>query len=150
MLAYSLNSRPSLASSPLPRCSFVLRPLSPQPIFGAYSPLACPPRRATRHSPIPHPLCFLTLAHSFAAENLTIPFISRNSALFPAKHPGGGWGRRAFGRIFGEERKSFRMRTCKNVSKQRTSTPFRMNTYRKRGEGEVPFSLPLGPSRSLR
>jgi hypothetical protein len=29
--------------------------------------------------------------------------------------------------------KSFRMRTCKSVSKQRTSSPFRMNTYKKTG-----------------
>ena len=28
---------------------------------------------------------------------------------------------------------SFRIRTCKSVSKQRTSTPFRMNTYKKPG-----------------
>src|SRR5713101_5886146 len=28
---------------------------------------------------------------------------------------------------------SFRMRTCKSVSKQRTSTPFGMNTYKKPG-----------------
>jgi hypothetical protein len=33
-------------------------------------------------------------------------------------------------------RNSFRMNTCKSVSKQRTLTPFRMNTYEKyRGEG---------------
>src|SRR6266852_9953486 len=29
----------------------------------------------------------------------------------------------------------FRMNTCKSVSKQRTLTTFRMNTYEKRGEG---------------
>src|ERR1700687_3996020 len=30
---------------------------------------------------------------------------------------------------------TFRINTCKSVSKQSTLTPFRMNTYRKRGEG---------------
>src|SRR5712692_6196151 len=30
---------------------------------------------------------------------------------------------------------SFRMNTCKSVSKQRTLTTFRMNTYEKQGEG---------------
>ncbi len=29
----------------------------------------------------------------------------------------------------------FRINTCKSVSKQRTLTPFRMNTYEKQGEG---------------
>src|SRR6266851_5670536 len=42
---------------------------------------------------------------------------------------------------------TFRMNTCKSVSKQRTLTIFRMNTYKKQGEG-VPvqkhwFSDPL-------
>src|SRR5713226_9661771 len=31
--------------------------------------------------------------------------------------------------------KSFRMNTCKSASKQRTLTPFRMNTYEKQGGG---------------
>ena len=35
--------------------------------------------------------------------------------------------------------KSFRMRTCKRLSKQRTSTPFRMNTYEKQGGRGVPL-----------
>src|SRR6266478_54980 len=30
---------------------------------------------------------------------------------------------------------TFRMNTCKSVSKQRTLTTFRMNTYKKQGEG---------------
>ncbi len=30
---------------------------------------------------------------------------------------------------------SFRINTCKSVSKQKTLTPFRMNTYEKQGEG---------------
>ena|SRR5258708_38311927 len=30
---------------------------------------------------------------------------------------------------------SFRINTCKSVSKQRTLTPFRMNTYEKQGVG---------------
>src|SRR5258708_1671156 len=30
---------------------------------------------------------------------------------------------------------SFRINTCKSVSKQMTLTPFRMNTYEKQGEG---------------
>ena len=30
---------------------------------------------------------------------------------------------------------TFRMNTCKSVSKQRTLTTFRMNTYEKQGEG---------------
>ena len=33
-------------------------------------------------------------------------------------------------------RKSLRINTCKSVSKQSTLTPFRINTYEKRGEGE--------------
>ena len=36
---------------------------------------------------------------------------------------------------------TFRINTCKSVSKQRTLTSFRMNTYKKTGEG--------GPSRAL-
>jgi hypothetical protein len=40
---------------------------------------------------------------------------------------------------FALDSKSFRMNTCKSVSKQRTLTPFRMNTYEKhRGEGGAP------------
>src|SRR5713101_2934697 len=36
--------------------------------------------------------------------------------------------------------KPFRMNTCKSVSKQRTLTPFRINTYEKhRGRGVVPL-----------
>jgi hypothetical protein len=34
--------------------------------------------------------------------------------------------------------KFFRINTCKSVSKQMTLTPFRMNTYEKRGEGGAP------------
>src|SRR5713101_5387963 len=37
--------------------------------------------------------------------------------------------------------KSFRMRTYKSVSKQRTSTPFRINTYKKQGGGGVSLLL---------
>src|SRR5712664_15298 len=33
---------------------------------------------------------------------------------------------------------SFRINTCKSVSKQRTLTPFRMNTYEKTGVGGTP------------
>ena len=33
---------------------------------------------------------------------------------------------------------TFRINTCKSVSKQTTLTTFRMNTYAKRGEGGVP------------
>jgi hypothetical protein len=35
---------------------------------------------------------------------------------------------------------SFRINTCKSVSKQTTLTPFRMNTYEKQGEGGVHLS----------
>jgi len=35
---------------------------------------------------------------------------------------------------------TFRMNTCKSVSKQRTLTTFRMNTYKKQGEGGGPLS----------
>src|SRR5262252_2593588 len=48
-----------------------------------------------------------------------------------AKQPGAGGLRSIPERSFGEDRKSFRMCSCKSVSKQRTSTPFRMNTYKK-------------------
>src|SRR6266852_4521287 len=42
----------------------------------------------------------------------------------------------------------FRINTCESVSKQRTLTTFRMNTYEKRGEGGV--STPgYGPGTSL-
>src|SRR5260370_8410773 len=40
---------------------------------------------------------------------------------------------------------SFRINTCKSVSKQMTLTSFRMNTYEKQGEGGV--SISLTPSR---
>src|SRR6266849_703855 len=33
---------------------------------------------------------------------------------------------------------TFRINTCKSVSKQRTLTPFRINTYKKTGEGGTP------------
>jgi len=33
---------------------------------------------------------------------------------------------------------TFRINTCKSVSKQRTLTPFKINTYGKRGEGGTP------------
>jgi len=39
-------------------------------------------------------------------------------------------------------RKSFRINTCKSVSKQSTLTPFRINTYEKRGRGD-PHSVPV-------
>src|SRR5579859_7128418 len=38
---------------------------------------------------------------------------------------------------------TFRINTCKSVSKQSTLTPFRMNTYEKRGEGVPPSRVPL-------
>ena len=38
---------------------------------------------------------------------------------------------------------SFRMNTCKSVSKQTTLTPFRMNTYEKQGEGGRATFLPF-------
>jgi hypothetical protein len=41
--------------------------------------------------------------------------------------------------------KLFRMNTCKTVSKQTTSTRFRINTYEKQGEGGPHFSVPSGP-----
>jgi hypothetical protein len=40
---------------------------------------------------------------------------------------------------------TFRMNTCKNVSKQSTLTTFRMNTYVKRGEGGDPAKPCLVP-----
>ncbi len=52
---------------------------------------------------------------------------------------------------------TFRINTCKSVSKQRTLTPFRMNTYKKQGEGGTqhfrvsgvqppdPYDAPRGP-----
>jgi hypothetical protein len=36
---------------------------------------------------------------------------------------------------------TFRINTCKSVSKQSTLTPFRMNTYEKTGEGGIPFAI---------
>src|SRR5260221_6174534 len=43
---------------------------------------------------------------------------------------------------------TFRMNTCKSVSKQRTLSPFRMNTYAKTGGGG-PISTGYGPGTSL-
>jgi len=40
---------------------------------------------------------------------------------------------------------TFRINTCKSVSKQSTLTTFRMNTYRKRGEGGTPIPVSLSP-----
>src|SRR5229473_2368358 len=37
--------------------------------------------------------------------------------------------------------KPFRMNTCESVSKQRTLTAFRINTYEKQGEGGSPFAV---------
>src|SRR5229473_3097576 len=36
---------------------------------------------------------------------------------------------------------TFRINTCKSVSKQRTLTTFRINTYKKEGEGGIPFAI---------
>jgi hypothetical protein len=52
--------------------------------------------------------------------------------------------------------KSFRMNTCKSVSKQKTLTTFRINTYEKhRGRGsycspEIPQGVPIRPARQER
>ena len=43
---------------------------------------------------------------------------------------------------------SFRINTCKSVSKQRTLTPFRITTYRKQGEGRAP-AFSASPASSL-
>jgi hypothetical protein len=57
-----------------------------------------------------------------------------------AKTP--GWGEGLFSRYRSTDAKRhpskpFRINTCKSVSKQRTLTTFRMNTYAKQGEGGV-------------
>jgi len=45
---------------------------------------------------------------------------------------------------------TFRINTCKSVSKQRTLTVFRMNTYEKQGEGApVIAAKPVSPPRSV-
>src|SRR6266851_6693156 len=36
---------------------------------------------------------------------------------------------------------TFRINTCKSVSKQRTLTAIRINTYKKEGEGGIPFAI---------
>jgi hypothetical protein len=44
---------------------------------------------------------------------------------------------------------TFRINTCKSASKQRTLTPFRMNTYEKQGEGGYPRRYRPGTSLTL-
>ena len=98
----------------------------------------------------PHPLAKLnpSLSHSCS---LLAPFpalpcfrINHLQPLF-AKHP--GWGipntyrTRGKGLRHPSSISTFRMNTCKSVSKQTTLTPFRMNTYAKQGEGGPPKPL---------
>src|SRR6266481_8531090 len=57
------------------------------------------------------------------------------------------WGRLHFAQFWCNV-SPFRMNTCKSVSKQRTSTSFRMNTYEKQGGGGWLW-LRYGPGTSL-
>jgi len=96
-------------------------------------------------------ICFHTLAHSLFFSRMTTPLESDECALLhkitgvvgPSAH---------FGPLVPEVARpshneaerpvltTFRMNTCKSVSKQRTLTTFRMNTYAKPG-GEGVASL---------
>src|SRR5713101_655999 len=92
----------------------------------------------------PHPLAKLnpSLSHpcSLFALFPALPFFRINhlQPLF-AKHPGGGipdaYRTQSERLRHRSSISTFRMNTCKSVSKQTTLTPFRMNTYEKPGEG---------------
>src|SRR6266446_6144121 len=79
--------------------------------------------------------------------------------LFP-KHPGWGYPNASMGHpgtLSGEKERrrscssitTFRINTCKSVSKQSTLTTFRMNTYEKRGEGGSESVWQLGLTLAL-
>ena len=113
------------------------------------------PRRLTLPS---HPPAKLTPSRShscslFALFSALPPFrINHLQPLF-AKHPGWGYPNASMGHPGtlssdkGRRRNcssitTFRINTCKSVSKQSTLTTFRMNTYEKRGEGGSSHSSP--------
>ena len=92
-------------------------------------------------------LCFHMIADSFASLKNSTPSPSSKSGLF-FQNTRGGVSPSYFCTVGGSRRRpppdlhnfgapinTFKMNTCKSVSKQRTLTSFRMNTYAKRGEG---------------
>jgi len=84
------------------------------------------------------PLCRL-----FALFPAPVSFIFNTLQPLFKKHPGGGCRDSSLSRPLlhypllttHSPLSTFRMNTCESVSKQRTLTTFRMNTYVKRGEG---------------
>src|SRR5712691_3033359 len=103
--------------------------------------LTLPPHPPAKLTPSPSYSCSL-----FALFSALPSFrINHLQPLF-VKHPGGGYRDASMGHLellsSEKERRqncssitSFRINTCKSVSKQSTLTTFRMNTYAKRGEG---------------
>ena len=98
-------------------------------------------RQITLSAPRPTNLTpFLPCPYSLLrAPKKLIPFrINQIQPLF-AKHP--GWGITSTRTVSPSHSKcglpvsTFKMNTCESVSKQTTSSPFRMNTYAKPGGG---------------
>src|SRR5260370_2022106 len=113
-----------------------------------------PCRMFPRQLPLPpHPPAKLNPSLSYFCSLFSLFFalpsfrINHLQPLFP-KHPGWGYpypnastGHPGLLSSEKEQRRNcssittFRINTCKSVSKQMTLTSFRMNTYEKRGEG---------------
>src|SRR5712691_5255449 len=77
-------------------------------------------------------------ARSLPSSKKSTPVFSINSSLFCQNTWGVGGRRLRVGSLAtpkGGPLTTFRINTCKSVSKQRTLTPFRMNTCEKGGEG---------------
>jgi len=122
------------------------RPSSPNPsVFNRLQPLF-----TNSVAPV---LCFQQLAASFPKSPgwgviALCPLCSDLSALCVELFPAGG---SAPARSLAKDGKgtelttlsTFRMNTCKNVSKESALTTFRMNTYAKRGEGGAAIPVPL-------
>jgi hypothetical protein len=97
-------------------------------------------RSASRILPICYEL-FIALALLFRAPVLCFQQLARSFA----KTPGVGYPQRPCGiprqshAVSWASASPFRMNTCKSVSKQRTLSSFRMNTYEKPGGRGTPY-----------
>src|SRR5713101_8135120 len=146
------NNLPTAGStmSPAGYCSWT-SPTSKKVLDNRYTDMitsAMLPRQLTLP---PHPPAKLTPSLSYSCSLFALFFalpsfrINHLQPLF-TKHPGWGYPNASMGRteLLSSEKErrqncssitSFRINTCKSVSKQSTLTTFRMNTYTNRGEG---------------
>jgi hypothetical protein len=119
-------------------------PLPFQPLPASLQkPQACRQERffdlATRHSSLATSPVFFTLLHQSESHPLNFQSFPHSLCVYP------GWYPERFllaTRHSSLATKCIRINTCKTVSKQRTLTSFRINTYTKSGGG--PFPEPAG------